>query len=664
MAKLHSPSFRPRRPSSFFRYTVVAALVLFAFYSLSRNSHHVVPPPPSSGNAPIVNSPGSSSPGSRPPGSNQPPANDYTSHQIHPEYPPPKSDWDSTTQGSHPIDKLIQDAEQTFNDLISKESKTIEEAAQAYRKRRGRHPPPGFDAWYKFAVDNDAVIIEDFFDQIYHDLAPFWGIHPAVTRKESWSFEMKIHIRSHETNTTSDWFWTLHWQNMIDSIVHLLPDMDIPLNAMDEPRLVVPWEDINTYMHTASSTFGFPAPKDVKSTFQKLPRPGTGDQGVKIPAKHWEKKKPYWPIASRGCPPDSRARAAPVQYDFDLQPTIETTNAQDHSYKGFVSNYSLSTDLCHQPDLQGLEGVIINPISVSSTKVLFPLFGGSKLGVNNEILLPAPVYWSEEERFTGGSNRGGPWKWKGDKAVWRGVATGGQNLPDNWRGFQRHRFIAMNNSTKLALVESGKGRTENFAMPEEQYHVSAQAEGKLSEWVSEWSDMGFIDLMCEVETSDNTCWYTDLYFHPIEGLKMKEQFHYKYVPDIDGNSFSGRYLGFLRSTSLPIKATLFHEWHDNRIIAWKHFVPMDNRFTDFFGIMEYFLGYKGRNGHDAAAEKMAMDGKGWAEKVLRKKDMQIYVLRLLLEYARVLDDDRATMGWVDDALKDPSIVDTWQSWMK
>ena len=113
------------------------------------------------------------------------------------------------------------------------------------------------------------------------------------------------------------------------------------------------------------------------------------------------------------------------------------------------------------------------------------------------------------------------------------------------------------------------------------------------------------------------------------------------------------------STSLPIKATIFREWHDSRLIPWVHFVPMDNRFTDFWGIMEYFLGYKGEKieieGHDRAAEKIAMAGQEWANKVLRKEDMQIYVHRLLLEYARVSDDRREKMGWVGDLLKKGSV---------
>ncbi|KAJ4142786.1 hypothetical protein NW754_010226 [Fusarium falciforme] len=118
--------------------------------------------------------------------------------------------------------------------------------------------------------------------------------------------------------------------------------------------------------------------------------------------------------------------------------------------------------------------------------------------------------------------------------------------------------------------------------------------------------------MCHPNNDEGTCWYTDHYFKKVEGMKMHDQFDYKYLPDIDGNSFSGRYLGFLNSTSLPIKATLFREWHDSRLVPWVHFVPMDNRFQDFYGIMEYFLGYKDISGHDKVAEKIALEGRDWA----------------------------------------------------
>ncbi|KAH8424420.1 uncharacterized protein LDX57_002171 [Aspergillus melleus] len=75
---------------------------------------------------------------------------------------------------------------------------------------------------------------------------------------------------------------------------------------------------------------------------------------------------------------------------------------------------------------------------------------------------------------------------------------------------------------------------------------------------------------------------------------------------------------------------------------------MDSTFMDVYGIMEYLLGFGDDEGHDLTAERIALDGKRWAEKVLRKEDMQIYVYRLLLEYARVCDDRREFLGFVAD----------------
>ncbi|KAM7213372.1 hypothetical protein V8F06_011222 [Rhypophila decipiens] len=565
----------------------------------------------------------------------------------------------TSAAGTHPIDIRIRAAEEEFEEKLSRESKSLEEAAAAYRKRRGRHPPPGFKEWYDFATENKAVMVEDFWDQIYHDLEPFWAKEPSRTRKDAWEFEMRINIRDHNATTTSGWFWTKIWISLIKEIEHLLPDMDIPLNAMDEPRVIVPWEDMDGFMTKAHKTRAMKEPADVVSTWSKLlPADQDPEESVAKSTRTWDRNRHFWEIVRRGCAPDSPARQAEIMTDFTKTPMIQNSLAAPHMENGYVKNYTLSTEFCHQPDLQALNGIFVEPITVAATDDLFPLFGGSKLAVNNEILLPAPMYWNEEERFVGKQTDQPSWSEKNDGAVWRGVATGGKNRENNWKAFQRHRFVAMNNGTKLTRAEEWSELPNNFALPPSNYHLGAQEEGKLGEWVGSWADVAFVDLMCETkQTPAILCNYTNPYYSVKDGMKLDKQFHWKYMPDIDGNSFSGRYLGFLRSTSLPIKATLWREWHDSRLVAWKHFVPMDNRFTEWYGIMEYFLGYKGRKGHDEEAENIALTGRDWAQRVLRKEDMKIYVLRLLLEYARVSDDRRERMGWVEDlvgaAVEDP-----------
>jgi hypothetical protein len=171
----------------------------------------------------------------------------------------------------HPIDRLVKAAEAEFANKISKATHTLPDAAAAYRKRRGRHPPPGFDKWYKFAQENNAIIVEEFWDQIYHDLEPFWALDPAQIRKDAREFEMRIEVRDHRASTGSDWFWTQIWLEMIREIEHLLPDMDLALNAMDEPRMVVPWEEMERKMRKAAKTRRLADPRRVVDEFGELP---------------------------------------------------------------------------------------------------------------------------------------------------------------------------------------------------------------------------------------------------------------------------------------------------------------------------------------------------------------------------------------------------------
>ena len=196
----------------------------------------------------------------------------------------------SASPGNHPIDALIRSAEAEYTHKLGKESKTVAEAAARYRERRGRHPPPGFKEWYDFATQHNAVMVEDFWDQVYHDLGPFWALNASQIRREAWDFEMTINIRDHVASAGSDWFWTKIWLNLIKTIEHLLPDMDIALNAMDEPRMVVPWEDINSYMQKEQQSRKVVAPKSAVTEFQKLAPVKEGEPDVKVRDKDWDTK--------------------------------------------------------------------------------------------------------------------------------------------------------------------------------------------------------------------------------------------------------------------------------------------------------------------------------------------------------------------------------------
>jgi hypothetical protein len=273
----------PRRPSSLLRYTVGAALIVTIFYYLSYSN---------TGFAPrylVETTP--QTPSSRPkapPARGQTPiqATDRVDDKVSESKPQaPLSGAGSSDR--HPIDELIETADETFDKLMKKQSKTVEEATKEYRTRRGRHPPPGFDTWFNFAQKHNAVIVEDFFDQIYHDLEPFWALEPAYLRREAAAYEMFITVRDGYANCTSDWFWTTIWLDLIRTIDHMLPDMDIALNPMDEPRIITPYEDIANYVEKASKTKYLAKPEDVSPGFQKLPVKNMVEPQLKVKKKTW-----------------------------------------------------------------------------------------------------------------------------------------------------------------------------------------------------------------------------------------------------------------------------------------------------------------------------------------------------------------------------------------
>jgi hypothetical protein len=101
---------------------------------------------------------------------------------------------------------------------------------------------------------------------------------------------MNIRVRSGNATATSDWFWTKIWLKMMKTIEHLLPDMDIALNAMDEPRIVVPWEDMAEYMAKAAKTRTMTDARSAVSEFQSLaPVPNGADKNKDdVPKKSWE----------------------------------------------------------------------------------------------------------------------------------------------------------------------------------------------------------------------------------------------------------------------------------------------------------------------------------------------------------------------------------------
>src|ERR1700712_4477494 len=127
----------------------------------------------------------------------------------------------------------MKEADKAWNAYEEDRSMTFKETVAKYRRKYGRHPPPGFRDWYKFARDKNVHNIDDF-EQIMDDLRPFWGVEPSVIRSlaahmsEDESFGVSgIHIRDKKIwKLTNDNWRAQTMSKMIEQFVQFLPDMD------------------------------------------------------------------------------------------------------------------------------------------------------------------------------------------------------------------------------------------------------------------------------------------------------------------------------------------------------------------------------------------------------------------------------------------------------
>ena len=579
---------------------------------------------------------------------------------------------------AHPISLLMQEADKNWRKYEDDRSTSFRQAVRTYRRMHGRHPPPGFTEWYKFARNRNVHNIDDF-EQVMDDIRPFWAVEPKVIRNlaaNMWKDESQgisgIHIRNQKIVKESNGNWRSETLvTLIKKFVKYLPDMDIAMNRLDQPRVVVPWDDMQDLLGKEMETRR--TPPETSDTFSTgmagLLNLTSEDDGAAKEDPGWYPAhgKQYMDIASTACPPDSPARKNKTSQ-------AEAEAMYKERLGGLITNFNRTSDLCTVGrQIQDKHGLLFSSSSMIATKRLVPVFGECKVNINSDILFPANMYWKHDERYDYDDKHDLDWEDKKDTMIWRGVTSGGTQVEDNWRRMHRQRLVMQVNSTEMADKEvrilteqpEKKGEYENYR----EFHPSKFAEAH--------TDVGFTEAWGCVPD----CGFYDNVWTLKPMIPLAEQFKNKFVVDVDGHSFSGRWIAFLESKSLGIKATIFREWHDSRLFAWRHFVPMDNRYDDIYTLLTFFLGvgtpaterlagdndasgkaYVSR--HDDEGKRIANQGREWAKKVLRRDDIEvrcltldtrpstdgkkIYMFRLLLEYGRVIDDNRDRIGYSGD----------------
>ncbi|KAJ0387880.1 hypothetical protein COL922a_001432 [Colletotrichum nupharicola] len=329
-----------------------------------------------------------------------------------------KYPFNSSDANANPIDWLIHDARARQDAVLQKRSRTLHNAAQRYRERRGRHPPLGFQEWFRHAEETQAIVIEEFFDRIYDDLKPFWAVEAKTIASQANAAEHVIRVRNkkvasegdtkyegdtkHEGDIEGRGPWLELWKALVTEFEEYLPDVDMPINYMHEPRVLVPWKLKEKYLAKEEKGRKMPMKNKATSGYK-----GLTDVG-KSYSKEWtsDDRRKYWDLVREACPEGSPSRNVPAATDLSLPPTLPYSWEAPFARQGYVQNFTGSQDPCVQPHLRSLHGTFVEPLNVNTTKDLIPLFGGSKLRVNSDILIPGAMYLSDDEAYTGGSSHG------------------------------------------------------------------------------------------------------------------------------------------------------------------------------------------------------------------------------------------------------------------
>ncbi|CAG8980511.1 hypothetical protein HYALB_00013743 [Hymenoscyphus albidus] len=560
----------------------------------------------------------------------------------------------STRREPHPINTLILDAQQASVKWEKQAalSDTLEEAVLEYQSRYGIPPPPNFDIWYEFATARGSVVIDDF-GQINDDLLPFWGMKPAEIRRMTahmmerpWTEVGSLRISNGTTIIGPHMAPTHRWMIeeasfMMNEFVKWLPDMDLAFDINDESRVTVPWAEMKKHKEDAilarkklsqsKNLQSFSTDIAWDSDFLSPEPPLSSPSEYFYSASFRSSFEEYGTI---GCLPDSLSRSQTRWNQKSFCPQC----AAPHSLGPFISNWTLSGSLCHQPDLRNLHGLHLSPAAFKPTTKLYPIFSQSKIPTFNDILFPSP--WNYQDKVNYESNKDPSFSRKQNTLFWRGATSEGVALHGAWQGMQRQRFVHLMNYAQNTT-------THNFLLTQAQGYGYCHQSLPLSELRSATNiDVSFVDSPARCGGYD--CQIQKIEFDWGTSVSFQDHWQYKYLFDLDGAGFSGRFLPFLKSRSLVLRAASFRQWFDERLTAWTHYVPVDPRLHDVWDLLAYFggIGIARIGAREAEAQKIALDGRNWAGRVLRKNDMEVYMFRLLLEWGRIVDDRRESIGFV------------------
>ena len=509
----------------------------------------------------------------------------------------------------HPIERLCHDAFVRFNKTVKSQSKTLSEAVMEYRRRYNRNPPPNFDVWFKMAQEDNMLLIDEF-DGLMDSLEPFWSLPPGQIRDDIESLRgshmlWHVSIQNHVVESNDHgWAWT-HINTWLSSYQEHLPNMTLMFNSFDEPRVLVPYETM--------SYIGRRDP-DPQSKLK---------QGIVIAnetADVWEdlERQNWWELAQNTCPLGSPSKTKLLDSN--------DTRSKPPNIR-FLKDVQTQTDLCQSTDLPFKHGFFGSPTSLVVIDKPVPIFSEAAPAPFLDILFPSQYYTTRMDGSGYDMSADNPWTEKANTLYWAGSTTGGRSTMQNWNLQHRERFVDLVNESPEKEVQFLEQRASGI------WHPYNTRMGNLSEFIN-------VKFSHTTQCDEDACELMNEHFHIGSGDPMTSAYRSKLLFDLDGNGFSGRFWRFLYSKSAVLKQTVFREFIDDWLVPWVHYIPVSLDMTELPELIRYLL--QTPEGQEQA-EAIGRQGKEWAEKVLRKRDVELIFFRILLEYGRLLDDDRDSL---------------------
>nr|XP_018267302.1 uncharacterized protein I303_01287 [Kwoniella dejecticola CBS 10117]OBR89460.1 hypothetical protein I303_01287 [Kwoniella dejecticola CBS 10117] len=512
----------------------------------------------------------------------------------------------------HPIFELIKRSKDKWQRKMDKQSKTLSEGVDEYRRRYARDPPKGFERWWAYAERN-GVQLKDEYDQIYHDLEPFHALPPTKLQnllRESSEMSGMYTISCHE-RMTSKCIYKIVEKGLNEEGKRVAKERAIQqLGLLEDVEELL--EEVKVVMYSHDVPWQFVG-HEYKGALEDAAAVGEFFN----PEEH-ERDTAHLGWAS-ACAPHK-----PLRHDYDPEtlPDLEGLWSGD---KTFVWDHKATMDPCIHPTLTHLVGFLSgHGKGPGPSKELYPVLAMCKTTLHADVLGVSMEAWTEDV--------GDDPIWedkRDDRMLWRGKTTGiyfKDEVP--WNISQRINLVSKTAEPLGHIPVFDVPALHNPNKP-----VGAPRNTPLSQLNAELMDVAFVDEA--IQCDRHVCRQIQEGYKFAGRKDWSQGNQYKYLLDIDGNGWSARFKRLMTTNSVVLKSTIFPEWYTDRIQPWVHYIPIKADLTDVYDVLSFF-----RTGHDDLAKEIAVKGTEWSKSFWRKEDMIAYQFRLFLEYARLLADNR------------------------